>query len=137
MLRTRQRGVLGRIVSPSPKSRAARLRGRTRPRLAGPNWDHFLRFGCSRMLLNALEVAFCRVRCRERKPLKIKGNTAKPTSYGMEAWVGIEPTNKGFADHLSNNHKLLNPRELELISVLMGPGLGPTLRLVPHLLLVC
>ena len=94
---------------PSPKSPAARLRGRTRPRLAGPYWDHFIRFGCSRMASNALEVAFFRVRCMERKPLKTKGNTARPTSYGMEARVGIEPTNKGFDLYLSSWLPLRRP----------------------------
>ena len=50
--------------------------------------------------------------------------------------MGIEPTNRGFADHLSNHCNFLNLKELTLNSVLVGPGLGPTLRLVLHSLLV-
>ncbi len=46
--------------------------------------------------------------------------------------MGIEPTNKGFADHPSNHCKLKLINELTLNSVLAGPGLGPTLRLVWH-----
>ena len=44
--------------------------------------------------------------------------------------MGIEPTNKGFADHLSKHCKLLNVKELNLNSMPAGPGLGPTLRFV-------
>ena len=49
--------------------------------------------------------------------------------------MGIEPTNKGFADHLSKHCKLLILNALILDSLLLGPGLGPTLLLVPHWLL--
>ena len=51
--------------------------------------------------------------------------------------MGIEPTNKGFADHLSSQCNLLDRKELTLDSLPVGPGLGPTLRLVLHLFLVC
>ena len=39
--------------------------------------------------------------------------------------MGIEPTNKGFADHHSNHCKLLYINKLTLDSVPVGPGLGP------------
>ena len=51
---------------------------------------------------------------------------AKSRGYKMEERVGIEPTNKGFADHRSNQCNRLNSNGLTLDSMLVGPGLGPT-----------
>ena len=40
--------------------------------------------------------------------------------------MGIEPTNKGFADHHSNHCKCLILRNLMLCVFHVGPSLGPT-----------
>ena len=42
--------------------------------------------------------------------------------------MGIEPTNKGFADHLSSQCKYLFLKDLNPSASFLGPSLGPTCR---------
>ena len=44
--------------------------------------------------------------------------------------MGIEPTNKGFADHLSNRCNWLHSKGLTLDTIFVGRSLGPSWRLV-------
>ena len=50
--------------------------------------------GCSELLRSAPFSGGC---ASAGNLFTIKGNIAKSRGYGMEARVGIEPTNKGFA----------------------------------------
>ena len=56
----------------------------------------------------------------------------KSRDYGMEARVGLVPTNEGFADLSSTRSIMLTSCDLELIRWRLGSILGPELYAAPN-----